>query len=277
MDTPTSPNEATSPISAHKQTPRRDSSSSLKVAIYARVSTDDRGQDVEIQLDRCRKYCEAMGWASVEYVDHESAYRKKGEDRPQFMAMLEAIWTHQVQGVVVYQMDRFSREDPMRVSSYLHNIVHEHKGIFVSMSDGVDSRSEVFPVIERLMAWQVNNWSRAHGQRVKAGIARERAKAEAKGEEFHWGRRPIWEARHDPEIISTANQMRSGGASWTVITQKLGIGRTTARRLCQKAWKNEEDVLGTSKPPISDSGLEKPPSPHDDCIEKRSIRHRIKR
>ena len=260
-------------IYAHKQTPRRDSSFSFKVAIYARVSTDDKGQDVEIQLDRCRKYCEAMGWASVEYVDHESAYRKKGEDRPQFMAMLEAIRTHQVRGVVVYQMDRFSREDPMKVTSYLLEIVRDHKAIFVSMSDGVDSRSEVFPVIERIMAWQANNWSKAHGQRVKAGIARERAKAEANGEKFHWGRPPIWESRQDPKIILRAKQMRSQGTSWTTIAQKLGIGRTTARRLCQKAQQKVENVLGTSGPPISDSGLEKSPSPHQDCTHKRSDRH----
>ena len=260
-------------IYAHKQTPRRDSSFSFKVAIYARVSTDDKGQDVEIQLDRCRKYCEAMGWASVEYVDHESAYRKKGEDRPQFMAMLEAIRTHQVRGVVVYQMDRFSREDPMKVTSYLLEIVRDHKAIFVSMSDGVDSRSEVFPVIERIMARQANNWSKAHSQRVKAGIARERAKVEAKGDEFHWGRRPIWEARQDPTIISKAKQMRSQGASWNTIAQKLGIGRTTARRLCQKGQEKAGDALGTPEHPISDSGSEKSPSPHENCSEKRSNRH----
>lgn len=42
----------------------------------------------------------------------------------------------------------------------------------------------------------------------------------------------------------------------------------------QKAQKKEESVLGTSGPPISDSGSEKSPSPLEDCTEKRSIKHK---
>jgi DNA invertase Pin-like site-specific DNA recombinase len=52
------------------------------VAIYARVSTEDRRQDPENQLRQLREWCARMGYAIVrEYVEHENGgkgveYRK---------------------------------------------------------------------------------------------------------------------------------------------------------------------------------------------------------
>ena len=44
-----------------------------RVAIYARVSTDDKGQDPENQLRQLRAWCDSMGYAVArEYVEHES-------------------------------------------------------------------------------------------------------------------------------------------------------------------------------------------------------------
>lgn len=245
----------------------------IHVAIYARVSTNDKGQDVQIQLDRCKKFCEAMDWTFKEYTDKESAYRKKGEDRPKFMEMMEAIRTHEVQGVVIYQMDRFSREDPMKVSTYLNQIVHDHKGIFVSIADGVDSRNEVFPVIERIMSWQANNWSKAHGQRVKAGIAKERKKKEDKGLDTSWGRKPRWKERGEPELVAKALKLREQGLSWGEMGKKLGVGRSTAKRMYQIALEESKGVIGTGKQDSTvrnpDSSTGKAPG----CTDKTSIRN----
>jgi DNA invertase Pin-like site-specific DNA recombinase len=45
----------------------------MRVAIYARVSTDDRGQDPENQLAQLRAWCVAAGHQVVEeFVDHAS-------------------------------------------------------------------------------------------------------------------------------------------------------------------------------------------------------------
>ena len=47
-----------------------------RTAIYARVSTDDRGQDPENQLRQLRAWCGRMGHPIVrEYVEHESGRR----------------------------------------------------------------------------------------------------------------------------------------------------------------------------------------------------------
>ena len=45
----------------------------MRIAIYARVSTDDKGQDPENQLRQLRQWCASDGHELVhEYVDHES-------------------------------------------------------------------------------------------------------------------------------------------------------------------------------------------------------------
>ena len=57
-------------------------------ALYARVSTRDRGQAVENQLAQLRDFCQHQGWTIArEFIDRVSA---KTVDRPQFKALFAA-------------------------------------------------------------------------------------------------------------------------------------------------------------------------------------------
>ena len=52
----------------------------MRVAIYTRVSTRDRGQDTANQLNQLREFCKAQGWEIVqEFEDHDSAARLSAE------------------------------------------------------------------------------------------------------------------------------------------------------------------------------------------------------
>jgi DNA invertase Pin-like site-specific DNA recombinase len=45
----------------------------MRVALYARVSTLDKGQDPEMQLRELREYCQSRDWSIAgEYVDRGS-------------------------------------------------------------------------------------------------------------------------------------------------------------------------------------------------------------
>jgi hypothetical protein len=60
---------------------------SIRVAIYARVSTDEKGQDPENQLRELRAWCINSGHTvSHEYVERESG-RKGADRRKQFAAL----------------------------------------------------------------------------------------------------------------------------------------------------------------------------------------------
>src|SRR5262249_50294705 len=60
----------------------------LRVALYARVSTQNGRQDTQNQLEQLRDFCAKQGWATpYEYVDHASG---KHSDRPKFQQMFDA-------------------------------------------------------------------------------------------------------------------------------------------------------------------------------------------
>ena len=62
-----------------------------RAAIYARVSTLDKGQDPETQLLGLRAYAARRGFMPAgEYVDYASGTR---DDRPQYQALFAAAWT----------------------------------------------------------------------------------------------------------------------------------------------------------------------------------------
>ena len=54
----------------------------------------------------------------------------------------------------------------------------------------------------------------------------------------------------DPLLVVKARTLRAEGLSWTQIAERLGVGRTTARRLCQ----NSEDASRHDTAPGSRQG-----------------------
>jgi DNA invertase Pin-like site-specific DNA recombinase len=80
----------------------------MRVAIYARVSTDDKGQDVENQLMQLRDYCKAKNYTIVkEYTEYITGTGKKR--RPVFEEMMEDARKRKFDILLVWSYDRFSR------------------------------------------------------------------------------------------------------------------------------------------------------------------------
>jgi len=82
--------------------------SQFRCALYARVSTKDKGQEVENQLRQLREFAERSGWTiAAEYIDHESG---KVSDREQFQQMFEDASKRQFDVLLFWSLDRLSRE-----------------------------------------------------------------------------------------------------------------------------------------------------------------------
>lgn len=84
-----------------------------QAAIYARVSTDDqaeRGYSIPSQKDACKKFADEKGWniAGV-YLDDISG-TVPVSDRPEGSNLQKAIETKLIRAVIVYQVDRLSRD-----------------------------------------------------------------------------------------------------------------------------------------------------------------------
>lgn len=165
----------------------------IRVAIYARCSTDESRQDVENQINICKRYCEAQGWAYQIFQEYESAY--KGTRRKVFEEALEGIRLKEFNVLMVYMLDRFSRETPTKIVSDLHRIVEEHKCRFISVKEGIDSNNDMWQLIMMVFAYMANNYSKMLGIRVREGIRIKKEKG------IYEGGRPRKISRVDVEEI----------------------------------------------------------------------------
>lgn len=77
----------------------------MKVAIYTRVSTEK--QELDNQIDLCRKYCESKGWEIYKiYSDTISGIK---ESRPSFNELLEDMRYYKFRTIVITKLDRIGR------------------------------------------------------------------------------------------------------------------------------------------------------------------------
>jgi len=143
-----------------------------KAILYSRCSTDEKKQDVEVQLKELRRYAAAYGWDYVEAFEYGSGY--KGE-QPKLKDIIEQIKLRHYNILLVYSMDRFSREHPKKVNALLDRIVYDHKCRFIALQQNIDSDNEVtWNVIRPLFTYFANVFSRNLSIKVKQGIARKK-------------------------------------------------------------------------------------------------------
>ena len=145
-----------------------------RVAIYARVSTLEKGQDPETQLLQLREFAQRRGFeVTGEYVDYASG---KTEQREQYKTMLDLVRKRQIEVVLVWRYDRFARSTQALVNS-----LNEFKSLgvdFISYQENVDTTTPQGELIFSIMASLAQFESALISDRVKAGMAR--AKAQGK-------------------------------------------------------------------------------------------------
>lgn len=154
----------------------------MRVAIYARVSTIDKGQDPELQIKPLRAYCEARGWAlSDEYIDKGISGSK--DKRPELSRLLDAARKRQIDVILVWKLDRFGRS-----LKHLVTTLEELNGLgisFISYSENIDLSSATGRLMFHIIASMAEFERELIKERVKAGIQNARAKGK------RHGRRPL--------------------------------------------------------------------------------------
>jgi DNA invertase Pin-like site-specific DNA recombinase len=188
----------------------------MRVAIYARVSTRDKGQDPENQFLQLRQFCAAQGWQIVhEYLDHESGGKA---DRSQFQTMLRDAATRQFDLALFWALDRFTREGTLATLKYLELL--EGYGVrWRSLTEPwIDSAGPFRDVIISLLASLAKQERLRISERVRAGLERARKEGKQLGR-----RRTVFDR-------AKAVRLRAEGVSWSRIARRLGITVSAARR-----------------------------------------------
>lgn len=86
-----------------------------KVALYIRWSTEDQGEGttLDVQMEGCRHYALSQGWTVSEALTFIDDGHSGGSlDRPALKRLREAVAREEVDCVVVYKLDRLSRDVP---------------------------------------------------------------------------------------------------------------------------------------------------------------------
>lgn len=156
-----------------------------KVALYARVSLDRDSnqrqyQDPENQLVPLRAFAKSFGFEVYkEYVDKMSGANPA---RPAFREMMEEAMMHRFSGIIVWKLDRFSREGIMNTMSYINRL--KSRGLWLkSMTESwLDTnQGGITDIVLSVMAWASAEERKNISERTKAGIARKRAEGTWRG------------------------------------------------------------------------------------------------
>lgn len=109
------------------------------IGIYARVSTIEqtKGYSIDEQIDRLKKYCEAIGQKDfIVYVD--GGYSGASMERPELQRMIQDAKDGKIEKVLVYKLDRLSRSQ--KDTLYLIEDVFLKSGVhFESISERFDT------------------------------------------------------------------------------------------------------------------------------------------
>ncbi|MGH7092199.1 MAG: recombinase family protein [Stellaceae bacterium] len=192
----------------------------MRVAIYARVSTDDRGQDPENQLAQLRAWCTASHHAIVaEFVDQASG-GKGADKRPQLAAMLDAAHRRQFDLLLVWALDRLSREGMVPTIGHLQRLAAAGVAFHSYTEPLLSTGNEIVrDILLAVMASLAKMERQKISERTKAGLERARAKGK------RLGRAPFSGAN-----LEKLRMALEAGMSWHAASVAVHIPYSTVRK-----------------------------------------------
>jgi DNA invertase Pin-like site-specific DNA recombinase len=187
----------------------------MRVAIYARVSTANNGQDPTMQTRELREYAERRGWqVSGEYVDVGISGSK--EKRPELDRLMGDAHRRRFDAVVVWKFDRFARS-----VSHLLRALETFRALgieFVSFSEQLDTSTPAGKMVFTVLGAVAELERSLIVERVKAGLRN----AKAKGKRLGRPRKFV-----DARRIAA---LRSQGLSRATICRETGLSKGTVQR-----------------------------------------------
>ncbi len=189
------------------------------VAIYARVSTKDRGQETENQLVQLRGFAASQGWTVfAEFVDHESGSH---DDRPHFKQMFKDASQRKFDVLLFWSLDRLSREGVLETLQHLQRLTGYGVGYRSFTEQYLDSCGIFKDAVIGILAVIAKQERIRISERTKAGLARARAKGKILGR---------------PRVMVEAaevTRLRSAGHSFAAIAKELGVSVGKAHSACK--------------------------------------------
>jgi DNA invertase Pin-like site-specific DNA recombinase len=187
------------------------------VALYARVSTKDKGQSTENQLPELRRFAQAHGYTVYkEYVEHESGSTGK---RSEFQALFADAHLRRFDLVLFWNLDRFSREGALPTLQYLNQLQGWGVGYKSLTEQYLDSVGLFQEAIISILATLAKQERIRLSERTKAGMARRRAEGAQ-----------IGPPSKSAAIIAQIQELKATGLTNYAISKKLHLSASTVSK-----------------------------------------------
>lgn len=186
----------------------------MLVALYARVSTKDKGQTNENQLRELRTFAQRLGHTIYqEYCDQESG---GSAERPQFQQLFLDAYQQRFEVVLFWSLDRFSREGVTQTLNHLQRLTAAGVQFKSFTEQYLDSTGLFREAIIGFLAAIAKQERVRFSERIKAGQARS-SKAP--------GRPALAE-----EIVAELRRLRGEGLSFKKIQVVTGVPVATMHK-----------------------------------------------
>lgn len=189
--------------------------STMKVALYARVSTIDQ-QTIPMQLEAMRDYSEKRNWEVVKEVQEIAS--GANNDRPKREEILKLAKRRKIDAIVVWKLDRWGRSLPDLVTT-----ITEFTALgvgFISITESMDLSTPVGKALAGMLAVFCEFERDILRERIKAGIQQARKNGKPHG-------RPQSAMKKADEVKILFEKKLNKSQ----IAKKLGISRTSVRRI----------------------------------------------
>jgi DNA invertase Pin-like site-specific DNA recombinase len=151
----------------------------MRCALYARVSTRDKGQETDNQLVQLREFATRQVWEIThEFIDQETGSRS---DRPQFQEMFRLASQRKFDVLLFWSLDRLSREGVLQTLNHLNRLASYGIAFRSFTEQYLDSCGIFKDAIIGIMATLAKQERLRISERTRAGLATARLRGKRLG------------------------------------------------------------------------------------------------
>lgn len=150
----------------------------MKVCIYSRVSSGH--QDTENQSTVLINWAKQRGFEVVKIYEEEESAWKSGHQR-QLSRLLEDARKRRFEAVLVWALDRLSREGPLAILTLVERLKKCGVKVISYQESWTEAPGELADLLYALTGWVARMESQRRSERTRAGLARVKAQGKRLG------------------------------------------------------------------------------------------------
>ena len=171
----------------------------MKAVIYARYSSDNQTEaSIEGQLRECMEFAERTGIDVIgNYIDR--AFSAKSDHRPEFQRMIKDSYKHAFDCIIVWKLDRFSRN---RYDSAHYKTLLRKNGVkVISAMESISEGSEGI-LLESVLEGMAEYYSAELAEKVVRGMKENALKGISNGGQVTFGYKVNEERRYERDEVN---------------------------------------------------------------------------